>query len=201
MLLISLSLRIRNFPSLASDRLQFSSPCYLVVSLFAFPSANMPIIKLQSSDGEVFHVDFEVAKASTTIKTMVEDLGLKDDDEIVPLPNVKANILRKVIQWATYHKDDSPAAEDDEDLEKRTDDICSWDAEFLKVDQCILFELLLASNYLDIKGLMEVTCKTVANMIKGKTPAEIRKTFNILNDFTAAQEKQVCKENEWCEDK
>jgi len=48
-----------------------------------------------------------------------------------------------------------------------------------------------AANYLDIKGLLDVTCKTVANMIKGKTPEEIRKTFNIKNDFTAAEEEQV----------
>ena len=38
-----------------------------------------------------------------------------------------------------------------------------------------------AANYLDIKGLLDVTCKTVANMIKGKTPEEIRKTFNTTN--------------------
>ena len=31
----------------------------------------------------------------------------------------------------------------------------------------------------------------VANMIKGKTPDEIRKTFNIKNDFTPAEEEQV----------
>lgn len=31
----------------------------------------------------------------------------------------------------------------------------------------------------------------VANMIKGKTPEEIRKTFNIKNDFTPAEEEQV----------
>jgi S-phase kinase-associated protein 1 len=37
---------------------------------------------------------------------------------------------------------------------------------------------------LDIKGLLDVTCKTVANMIKGKAPEEIRRTFNIKNDFT-----------------
>ena len=52
-----------------------------------------------------------------------------------------------------------------------------------------------------LQGLLDVTCKTVANMIKGKTPEEIRKTFNIKNDFTPSEEEQVRKENEWCEEK
>jgi len=158
-------------------------------------------IKLQSCDNEIFNVDIEVAKCSATIKTMVEDLGLEEgDEEAVPLPNVNAAILRKVIQWANYHKDDPPVTEDEE-KEKRTDDISSWDADFLKLDQGTLFELILAANYLDIKGLLDVTCKTVANMIKGKTPEEIRKTFNIKNDFTPEEEEQIRRENEWCEDK
>ena len=114
----------------------------------------MPNIKIQSSDGEVFHVDVEIAKQSVTIRTMLEDLGMDEgvcciyqlvvsnvqstfiftqDEEVVPLPNVNAAILKKVIQWATYHKDDPPIPEDDENKEKRTDDICSWDADFLKV--------------------------------------------------------------------
>ena len=65
-----------------------------------------------------------------------------------------------------------------------------------QVDQGTLFELILAANYLDIKGLLDVTCKTVADMIKGKTPEEIRKTFNIKNVFTPSEEEQVRKENE-----
>ncbi|KAF4015088.1 hypothetical protein G4228_006872 [Cervus hanglu yarkandensis] len=163
----------------------------------------MPSIKLQSSDGEIFEVDVEIAKQSVTIKTMLEDLGMDDegDDDPVPLPNVNAAILKKVIQWCTHHKDDPPPPEDDENKEKRTDDIPVWDQEFLKVDQGTLFELILAANYLDIKGLLDVTCKTVANMIKGKTPEEIRKTFNIKNDFTEEEEAQVRKENQWCEEK
>jgi hypothetical protein len=35
------------------------------------------------------------------------------------------------------------------------------------------------SNYLDIPSLLDLGCKTVANMIKGKTPEEIRSTFGI----------------------
>lgn len=58
-----------------------------------------------------------------------------------------------------------------------------------------------AANYLDIKGLLDVTCKTVANMIKGKAPEDIRKQFNITSDFTPSEEEQVRKENEWCEEK
>lgn len=112
----------------------------------------MPFIRLQSSDNEIFKLDVEIAKQSVTIKTMLEDLGMDDEEEeIVPLPNVNAAILKKVIQWCTYHKDDPPPPEDDENKEKRTDDISSWDADFLKVDQGTLFELILAANYLDIK--------------------------------------------------
>ena len=61
--------------------------------------------------------------------------------------------------------------------------------------------MMILSNVLIFKGLLDVTCKTVANMIKGKTPEEIRKTFNIKNDFTPSEEEQVRKENEWCEEK
>lgn len=38
----------------------------------------------------------------------------------------------------------------------------------------------------------DVGCKTVANMIKGKTPEEIRKLFNIVNDFTPEEEVRFC---------
>lgn len=53
----------------------------------------------------------------------------------------------------------------------------------------MLFEIILAANYLDIKPLLDVGCKTVANMIKGKTPEEIRKVS--LESFCTPEDLTV----------
>ena len=154
----------------------------------------MAIIKLQSSDGEIFDVDVDVAKKSCTIRTMLADLNLDEpsEDDIVPLPNVTSQILRKVIDWSTYHKDDPELDEEsDEYREKRTSEIKGWDVDFFKMEQATLFELVMAANYLDVKGLLDTACKAVANLIIGKTSEEIRKTFNVTNDFTPAEEEMV----------
>lgn len=144
----------------------------------------MPYIRLQSNDGEIVPVDVEIAKMSGTLKNMLDDLGIEEaGEEAVPLPNVTAAVLKKVAKWATHHKDDPPLPENYEKREMIADDISEWDKEFFKVEQGELFDLILAANYLDINGLLETACKTVANMINGKTPGEMRKTFNIENDF------------------
>lgn len=159
-------------------------------------------VTLQSSDEQNFIVSTEVAKMSITVKNMLEDMDSNSEDASVPipLPNVTGKILAKVVEYCQHHiENPTPVSEDQKD-EKRTDDIVPWDLEFCKVDQETLFQLILAANYLDIKPLLDVTCKTVANMIKGKTPEEIRKTFNIKGDFTPEEEEQVRKENEWSEE-
>ncbi|KKA21935.1 E3 ubiquitin ligase complex SCF subunit sconC [Rasamsonia emersonii CBS 393.64] len=160
--------------------------------------ASANTITLQSSDGVEITVEREVAERSVLIKNMLEDLGTTD--EPVPLPNVNEAVLKKVIEWCTHHKNDPPSTGDDDDSRRKTTDIDEWDQKFMQVDQEMLFEIILAANYLDIKALLDVGCKTVANMIKGKSPEEIRKTFNIQNDFTPEEEDQIRRENEWAEE-
>ncbi|KAG8532089.1 uncharacterized protein KY384_003726 [Bacidia gigantensis] len=160
-------------------------------------SAEPQQIKLQSSDGIELTVDRVVAERSVLIKNMMEDIG----DQAVA-EAVNEAVLNKVIDWCKHHKDDPPAANEDEnDSRKKSTDIDEWDQKFMQVDQEMLFEIILAANYLDIKALLDVGCKTVANMIKGKSPEEIRKTFNIQNDFTPEEEDQIRRENEWAEDR
>ncbi|KAF7129020.1 hypothetical protein RHSIM_Rhsim10G0208000 [Rhododendron simsii] len=165
-------------------------------------------ITLKSSDGEAFDVEEVVAFESQTIKdafeveevVAFESQTIKDmicADRVIPLPNVTSKILAKVIEYCKKHVE-TPNTED----RFAEDELETWDAEFVKVDQPVLFDLILAANYLNIKSLLDLTCQTVADMIKGKTPDEIRKTFNIKNDFTPDEEEeeeevQVRRENQW----
>ncbi|KAK9480055.1 SKP1 component, dimerization, partial [Lipomyces japonicus] len=149
---------------------------------------------------KVFFIEKDVAERSVLIKNMIEDVG--DASTEIPIPNVTANVLKKVLEWCEHHKADPLLINEDEsEQRKKSTDIDDWDQKFLQVDQEMLFEIILAANYLDIKALLEVGCKTVANMIKGKTPEEIRRTFNIQNDFSAEEEAQIRRENEWAEDR
>ena len=95
-------------------------------------------ILLKSSDGETFEVDEVVALESQTIKHMVED---DCADNVIPLPNVTSKILAKVIEYCKKHVDSPKSSENNDrqvDVELKT-----WDADFVKVDQATLFDLIL----------------------------------------------------------
>ncbi|KAF2434927.1 S-phase kinase-associated protein 1A [Tothia fuscella] len=162
----------------------------------------VPQITLTSSDGIDISVDRSVAQRSVLIKNLLEDLPTESTNEPIPIPNVNEAVLKKVMEWCEHHKNDPTTTNDDDsDSRKKSTDIEEWDQRYMSVDQEMLFEIILAANYLDIKALLDVGCKTVANMIKGKSPEEIRKTFNIQNDFTPEEEDQIRRENEWAEDR
>jgi S-phase kinase-associated protein 1 len=153
-------------------------------------------LKLQSSDKEIFEVDRDVALKSETVKNMIDDVEPAAADQPIPLPNVTSKILAKVIEYCKYHVE-AEKANNPERTAPTEDEKKAWDTDFVKVEQSVLFDLILAANYLNIKDLLDLTCQTVADMIKNKTPEEIRRTFNIKNDFTPEEEEEVKRENQW----
>jgi S-phase kinase-associated protein 1 len=160
------------------------------------------IVHLVSQEGDSFDVSVKVAKMSELIKTMIDDEQEEDAEaQEIPLPNVKSAVLTKVIEFCRHYSED-PMNEIEKPLKSANmqEVVQEWFANFVKIEQELLFELILAANYMDIKPLLDLTCATVASMIKGKTPEEIRKTFNIVNDFTPEEEAQVREENKWCEE-
>lgn len=152
-------------------------------------------IKLMSSDGQITEVKEELACKSLTIKNMLEDIGEECTDG-VPLPSVNHTTLTRVVDYLTHYEND-PAYGQTEEM-TNTSEVNEWDQNFTKdLPQSDLFELILAANYLDIKPLLDMTCKTVANMIKGKSPEEIRTTFGIKNDFTPEEQDKIREENKY----
>eukprot|EP01040_Poterioochromonas_malhamensis_P005252 gene5252-5632_t len=158
-------------------------------------------VHLLSQEGESFDVPLDVAKMSELAKSMIDDEQDENEAQEIPLPNVKSSILAKVIEFCQQHKA-NPMEEIEKPLKSSNmhEVVDEWYANFVSVEQEVLFELILAANYMDIKPLLDLTCATVASMIKGRTTEEIRRQFNIVNDFTPEEEAQVMEENKWCEE-
>lgn len=53
-----------------------------------------------------------------------------------------------------------------------------WEREFLDVDAETLKSIILASNFLNIKPLLDTTCKIIAELFRGKSPRDIINAFN-----------------------
>ena len=155
-------------------------------------------VKLTTLEGNVTSVPVKIISKSTLIKGLIEDAGTEDE---IPIPNVKKEVLDKIIEYCTHIETNAPP-----EIEKPlrsaaiSDVVSPWFASFIDLPQAELFDLILAANYLDIKSLLELSTAKVASIIKNKTIPEIRKYFNIENDFTPEEEMQIMEENKWAEE-
>lgn len=138
------------------------------------------MIKVTSSDNQVFEAEEKVLFQSALIKNIVSDLDDGFGQEI-PLSNVTGDILKKIITYAEHHKDDEPV-EEKEDKETNSKINDEWDIEYMKLDKDTIIEIILAANYLDMENLLNLCCKTMANMIKGKSAEEIREILGIPDE-------------------
>jgi S-phase kinase-associated protein 1 len=156
-------------------------------------------VTLVSFEGQQFDIPKKLALMSGYLS---EFESCDEYEAVVPLPNIKSDILQRVIEFLQHHVG-TPMADIDKPLKSTimSENVADvWDAAFVDQPQDTIFELILAANFLDIKSLLDLTCAKVASMIRGKTPAEIRSTFNIVDNFTPEEEAQVREENKWVED-
>ena len=139
-------------------------------------------ICLISSEQTRFHVPINILYISNLISCMLENIDNEnlEDDRDIPLLNVNAKCVAKIIEFMQYYHNDKM-----KDIEKPLrssnlkDIIQDWYAEFINIDEDFLFSLINAANYMDIQPLLNLGCAKVASLIKNKTPEEIRNIFNI----------------------
>jgi S-phase kinase-associated protein 1 len=114
----------------------------------------------------------------------------------IPLPNVSADVLGKVIEYCRYYQEDEMRPiQTPLNSNKLEELVQEWYADFVKVDKNLLFDLVAAANFMDIKPLLDLTCLAVSILIKGKSAAELRQMFNISNEFSAEEKAQMARDN------
>eukprot|EP00026_Physarum_polycephalum_P003820 Phypoly_transcript_03836.p1 GENE.Phypoly_transcript_03836~~Phypoly_transcript_03836.p1 ORF type:complete len:711 (-),score=171.32 Phypoly_transcript_03836:18-2150(-) len=127
---------------------------------------------VKCSDGIVVHVDKDIiTKFSVGFQKKLAEC----ESETAPIiiDNVNSRSLLKVVEYCTVHNDPSISAAD----------LKSWDNKFVKVEPSVLCELASAAYHLEIKPMVDLTCYAIAQLLKGNTPEEIRRIFNIIYDF------------------
>ena len=156
----------------------------------------MAAVTLVSSDGQHVVIDAATAKMCTMVRAMADSI---DIDSPIELPVVSAATLAKVVEYCTRH---APAACERVPspvpwAREATTNSAATRAYLEAMEQTMLFDVLIAANYLGVAPLVDAVCEFVANLIKGKTVEEIRRTFNIQSDFSAEEERRLLEENQW----
>jgi len=148
------------------------------------------------SDRDKIEVSRKAAEMSHLIKEMLEED--EEDNPDIPLPNVQKSALKKVVEFCERHTE-NPMPQISRPIKNNDMKLIvgEWDANYIDIEQEVLFKVILAANYLDIPDLLDLGCAKIASMIKNKTPDEIKDLFNIDKNSTSEEEEQVRKENPW----
>jgi len=158
------------------------------------------VVQLKSSEGGVYVCKLVGARMSHVIRTMMSNIDINKDHEIVLGNDAVTNeSLQKIIEWVEHHWDDpEPDPDFETEVDRRSEELSHWDKQFIDVqDLGLLYDITIAANYLDIKGLVEVCGKHICGKIKGKSCEEVREILNITNDFTQEEVDAIHEENRW----
>lgn len=131
----------------------------------------------------------DVAEVSGTICDLMYERGIYENGggEVLHLPQVHADLLEKIIGWARVHRHDQPppangeenwppqVAEDGQEYVPPS----ALDRELLEGDYETVFPIFVAAHHLQIRGLLVLACKAMANLIRNNTP----EVDNAENEF------------------
>ena len=117
-----------------------------------------------------------------------------DDGEVkeIPLPNVSGDVLEKVVDFCRHYALEEAMTEIQTPLRspKLEELVQEWYADYVKVERTMLFDLVAAANFMDIKPLLDLTCLAVSILIKGKSAGELREMFNLTAEVPAPEQQQ-----------
>lgn len=157
------------------------------------PVAKIPVT---CPDGTVCSVTLTrgACQLSVLFQGILED---PDCNEIqLNVQGITPKFLNEVLRWMEYHET-APVVVPKQPLSSTNlaDLLPEWDAKFADRDSMDdVFEIMVHANYLQVTPLVHIMCAQVASKLKGRTPDEIMKTFNIERKPTPEEEAAIKRE-------
>lgn len=140
---------------------------------------------LQTADGSIQQVEEEVAMFCPTIcrEILQKSTGSSKTNAIVLPERVNPSTLGLILDYCRFHQVPGHS------IKERK----AFDDRFVRLDTKKLCELTSAADSLQLKPLVDLTSRTLARIIEGKSPEEIRDIFNLPDDLTEEEKLEPLK--------
>jgi len=155
-----------------------------------------------SQGGNEFRMTPEAASLSGVVAVMLEG---SPEGFVFDTAAISSDTLAKVVEFCNHFSQfpSEPIAKPMRSKVLTEAGVSQWDSDFISVSQPLLFEIIKAANFLDIKPLLDLAAAKVASLITATTPAEIRAIFSppqaapLTEEGRLALEAQIAEENAW----
>lgn len=134
------------------------------------------VVWVRTKEGGVQAIPQEVAFLSPFIQreAIHAGSGWKSDSPVDLPKQLNPETLGMIVEYCQFHR-----AQGRSDKERKL-----FDEKFIRMDACRLCQLTSAADALDLRPLVDLASRALARLISGKTPEEIRSTFNLPDDLT-----------------
>ena len=162
-----------------------------------------PTCTLACVDGDVV-LPLSRACMSRTIKAMIEDVeeDLQGGTVPVSLPNTAKDVAEQVAACCAHLELEGyggAAATAEDRFTFRKTPLHGWRKDFVNVSMEMLIAMILAANFLDLPPMLDTCCKAVAEIVQGKTAAEVKAVFGIEGEYTDEEKEALLSEHPWLE--
>jgi len=146
-------------------------------------------INIISKDGIYFAIDIKSAQRSGLLKNIITDYDTK---ESITIEEVNGNILKLILDYLVHYRDTEPRVIPRPLPTSNLLDVTDkWDVDFINLDKSILFELIIACNFMDVIGLLELSSSKIASIMKNMDSETIKREFAIPEDMTKEEQEKM----------
>lgn len=167
-------------------------------------------VVIKCAGGDLVPLPLEIAQQSRLVKNMIDVLKVQENNVEIPCETLKKEVVELLAvssvplcpplpqSWMESHKEDGADADEGKKFNPQlSEQERRW---FAELDEQRLYDVMMAANFLDVPHLLDKACETVAAMVRGRTPEEIREILGLKNDFSQEEYELVLKENAWLGD-